>query len=206
MPETGFAIPARKFLRLVLALFVVLAGVVSVSLVTQSTASAASCVSQSSDGVWNIAKGCFSTEIPGAHVCADITPGENTAIECTDLVVTDANGTAQMWGEGEFYCQGAHPQCLGMNVKVGFSWTDFNNAQQDVSDAKPYVCNPSTNACPNGGRAMVAAAHDTVFTDCFNAYTWLPAGNVISVQGVGSAYHSPSELDSPKTLEVCLAS
>jgi hypothetical protein len=205
MSKTGFAIPARKFLRFVLALFVVFASVVSVSLVTQSTASAASCVSESG-GTWFVAKGCFSAEIPGAHVCAPITPGENTAIQCTDLYATDANGAAQIWGEGEFYCQGAHPQCQGMNVRVGFSWTDLNNLQQDVSDPRTYTCNPTVGACPNGGRAMVSTAHSDVFTTCFQLYTWLPAGNVISVQGVSSAYHSPTELDSPKTLDMCLAS
>ncbi|HEX5119441.1 MAG TPA: hypothetical protein VFW65_29980 [Pseudonocardiaceae bacterium] len=142
---------------------------------TQTTANAASCVTESG-GTWFVGKGCTSVEIPGVHVCADIAPGENTAIECTDLAATDTASAHEIWGVGEFYCQGAHPQCQGMNVKVGLSWTDLHSGTQHISALRPYMCNPTVGACPNGGRAMVSTAHSSVFTDCFQLYTFLPAG------------------------------
>jgi hypothetical protein len=212
--------PSRNGPRSLLALFVLLLATVFASFMTQQAAQAAAaspsavqpaaaCVVpyNSSAGAWEVPWGCSSGEVAGAHVCAYVGPstGASTAVECTDIYVTNNSSATEMWGEGEFYCQGSHPQCLGMNVNVGLSQTNEDNGSIVTGPAQNYKCNPGVGACPTSGRAMVSTGHDAIHSNtCYEAYTWDPAGNVISVNGASAAYHSASELDSPKTLQICL--
>jgi hypothetical protein len=207
MPENAATLrkfPTTRSLRFLLSLLVVLAGAVSISLATPHAAQAATCVSGSGTS-FSVSRGCASQRIPGAHVCANVGPssGATTAVQCSDLYATDTSSGVELWGEGEFYCQGASPQCAGMNVNIGFSYTDVDTGAEVTGDARNYKCNPTVGACPNGGQAAVATLHSSVPQDCFNLYSWEPTGNVISVKGASSAYHSTKEHDSLH-IQLCL--
>jgi hypothetical protein len=199
-----------RSLRFLLSLLVVLAGAVSISVATPHAAQAATppppppCVSGSGTS-FTVHRGCASQRIPGAHACANIGPstGATTAVQCADLYATDTTGGVELWGEGEFYCQGASPQCAGMNVNIGFSYTDLDTGAESTGNPRNYTCNPTVGACSNGGKAEVSTAHSSVPQDCFQLYSWEPVGNVISVKGVSGAYHSMTENRS-LNIQLCL--
>jgi hypothetical protein len=178
------------------------------------------CTPYKLNGDWYVNYGCKNVEIPASHICAAIDNGATVngvkAIQCADIYVSndDTNDPptypwADIWGEGEFYCQGpnGYVHCGGMNVNVGMSYAIFLGGHAGVGTTLPrrnYKCNPNPGpACPTSGRAMLASVHsgEVENSACWQTYAWLPAGNTIAIDGV--ALHSIGELDSPKTLTVC---
>jgi hypothetical protein len=205
----------RRGVKILCALFIVLGAVVSVSVETQHTAEAASCLAFQSQGDWHVPFGCSNVRIASgnqsAHHCIVVgksADGKTQGVECADLYVTNTKTVGDIWGEGEFSCSGAHPQCLGMNVEVWVSEHEIDPA----STAKgAYEC--TTSGCPNGHAADVSTSHLDVGQDCFSAYSFeLPDGqnferqdnhDVLSINGASSASHAVRENDSYR-VTVCL--
>jgi hypothetical protein len=198
-----------RMVRLVLSAFVVLAATASMSVAAPAVARAApaACVSGSNSTGYQISRGCYSQRIPGTHVCAPVGPatGANTAVECADLYVTDdATGHGQLWGEGEFYCQPADEQCLGMNVNVVGFYIDLTHGGTGGLAETKYVCNPTVGACPSGGEAAVATGHSaTVVQTCLEPIASENAGEVISVPGTTAAYHTTTDNGTSGPPAVC---
>jgi hypothetical protein len=137
------------------------------------------------------------------------------AIECADLYVTNDNpdeNRYELWGEGEFYCQGArhtgqaYYQCDGMNVNVGVAHAAIlSNGSTGVGTADParnYKCNPTVGACPANDKVWWASNHFGYFNvaSCEQTYAYLPVDNVIAFLGV--AIHTQVEWDS-YTVNIC---
>ena len=163
---------------------------------------AASCTptENTTTDIWIIPYGCSAVVIPPSHKCQifNLIPvnfgGLLEAIQCVDVYATNVSGHQEVWGEGEFYCQGEYVQCQGMNVNVDFSYTD-NPANGNVTvPLRNYKCNGS--GCPDGGRALISTQHSPGdgYLYGFLAETNEPAGNVITVGGL--AIHNQYSLDS----------
>jgi hypothetical protein len=134
------------------------------------------------------------------------TNGGTSAVECADIYVNTptSSGWADIWGEGEYYCQGQHPQCLGMNVENSIVVSSSTFGPPDTESSGNFKCNPNVGACPNGGRQFVGTPHVPVQENNHAAvYAFDPAGEVISINGASSASHSTSELDTqPMNLQI----
>lgn len=202
-----------RSIRFVVALLLIFGGAAALSAGTQGSAVAASagCVSQysSTDGAWLVPSGCTAVPIPGAHTCESLgTTGTTQGVACADIYATNSGGTFQVWGEGVYYCQGEYVQCLGMNVDVSFSITDLTTrGETGPVPLVHYTCNPDVGACPSSAAypAMVSTEHiDVDPNDGFATYSFLPAGQVISVNGASAAYHSTKELDGPPNEDLIL--
>jgi hypothetical protein len=208
-------------LRLLLALLLVLGATVSVSVAAQRSALAAkvNCAPQEDgDGEWHVLVGCASIRIPAAHNCAIIGSSfnnETLGIECADLYVTNTDSAQQIWGEGEFYCQGPNPKCLGMNVTV---WISARGNGFVAATAKgSYVCN-TRPSCPDGGEAKVATSHLDVGENCVLTHSFEPVDGarittgpfttytnheVISIEGATAASHAYL-VNNSQNLNICL--
>jgi hypothetical protein len=134
------------------------------------------------------------------------TTGTTTADECADVAVANSSGGAQIWGEGEFYCQSEVTECQGMNVSVYDNVENSSGTDYDSPNSN-YKCNPDVGFCPDGGRAMVSTQHFAASRGkCYFAYSIDPADGengdpqVISVEE--HAFHAEAELRS-NTMEVC---
>jgi hypothetical protein len=186
---------------------------IPVSVVIPATAAHASsaCDAIGSGNSWTVPYGCTSVLIPGSHKCValvDVFLSSGLfeeADECADIYAQNTSGVEQVWGVGEFYCQGQYTQCQGMNVTVDMSWSEGSLEAATTAPAH-YKCNPSPGpACP-GGRKPVSTtrgnADDSGAGDCVNTYSWDPydgwKGNseVISIKPDGTAIHTGAELDS----------
>jgi hypothetical protein len=209
---------AHRGTKIMCALLVVLGGVVAVSVETTHTAQAADCLAFQSESNWDIPFGCSGVRIPAAHHCMVVgksADGKTQGVDCADLYVTNTKTTEDIWGEGEFSCSGAHPQCLGMKVEV---WASENEDPPAVTVSGSYGC--TTTGCPNGRAADVSTTHMPVDNGCFSAYSFEPADQqtvstgplkhytnheIISINGATSASHAPRENDSNR-VNVCLDS
>lgn len=151
-------------IRMLCVLVCALGMAVPVTAALPATARAASCLSQAANGDWHIAYGCNSVLIPASHACKQTgeisdSHGVTTTDECADLAVTNVSGATQIWGVGEFYCQGAFTQCQQMQVSV---WVDVYRISDGLDTWSPYrIYTCSGGGCPSGGRAMVSTAHIT---------------------------------------------
>jgi hypothetical protein len=153
----------------------------SMSAATQGSALAAGCALQPN----NIAPNgnCFTQNL--AHVCERISPASNAdqAIICTDIYASwtaasvTSSGRFDVWGTGEYYCQGASQQCKGMNVKNSLAiWAYatqtpegpvsgpiFPDSPTDTESSNSYTC--STTSCPittsASTRVYVSTTHYT---------------------------------------------
>lgn len=215
MPEntvTSWGRPARRGVRVLLALFLVLGAAIFVSAATPRTALASSCVTNSGNNQVQFSQGCYS--IPITHSCQVIgysSGGGTQAVECADIYVTWASDSAdpEMWGVGEFYCQGVYAQCAGMNVisRVNVS-PDLSVIEGGPGGggtlSNRYLCNPSVGACPNGGRAQVSSGHISDYSElpeepgvgaCYTVTATEPAGNVIAIPYT-AAIHSGGDVSS----------
>ncbi len=190
-----------------------------VSAATQIPAHAASCTPVQKGSQWWIPYGCSGVIIPASHRCYQLgsttdSAGTTDADECADISAANDGGStgyAQLWGEGEFYCQGVYSQCQGMNVNIDFSYTVDNSIGGAwTAPERNYTCNPNPGpACPDGGRALISTEHATVLTtQCDTTYSWDPydgwngLAQVISVTPAGVAEHAAYENDSYQ-LDVC---
>lgn len=173
---------------------------------TSAQAATVNCTGTTIDGsVFYVNYGQSGCVVPISHKCAQVgsAAGSETADECADVTVTDNSSAAQLWGTGEFYCQGPSDKCDEMSVKVGVSVTN-ENGQSIASTAysSTYVC---TSGCPNGGRALVSTSHLGSGYDCYWVYSWDPKGESF-IDGTDVSHTSASELDSNYggNLQVCL--
>jgi len=202
---------ARTSHRILLTLFLTLGAAVSLSVATQHAALASGCLS-GGNGTYAVAFGCDNVRIPAAHHCMEVahsSNGQTEGIECADLYVTnDAN--QEMWGEGEFYCQGASPQCLGKSVTIWASAKDNGSAGPADTEHGGYAC--TTSGCPNGGQARVSTAHFIGLAGCIPTYSFEPKDGatingvinheIIKVNGAPEASHAGQENDSAR-VTVC---
>jgi hypothetical protein len=213
LPRKG---PAHKGVRLLLALFLVVATTAFALVVVEHTAQAATCAAQKEANGYHIPNGCSSVPIPAAHHCMVVgtsNDGTTQGVECADLYATNsAQNEFDVWGEGEFYCQGSHPRCLGMNVEVWFSITVAGIHPATTTNGT-YKCNTTSPACPNGGQAAIATTHWQGFGPvpanyCVVAQSFEPAdgaivttapnknytnSEVISINGASAASHARAE-------------
>jgi hypothetical protein len=196
--------------RILLALFITFGSVVFATAATSGAAWAASgCTATLDDGDYVISQSvtCYGLQV--VHECVTIGSTSNTsAVECSDVYAnTDSgNDTAQLWGNGEYYCQGTYSQCEGMNVKNTFS---LNSNSSSAS----FTCNDTSSLCPNGSRQNVGTAKVQVSEVnqyfpvdtpvCYSVTASDPAGNVIAVYGASSAFHASSA--ETTAIEVCFS-
>jgi hypothetical protein len=121
---------------------------------------------------------------PGSRL-RRISPASNAdqAIICTDIYASwtaasvTSSGRFDVWGTGEYYCQGASQQCKGMNVKNSLAiWAYatqtpegpvsgpiFPDSPTDTESSNSYTC--STTSCPittsASTRVYVSTTHYT---------------------------------------------
>ena len=123
--------------RLLLALVLALGMTAFASMATQQSAHAA------------VAPAAFGV----MHKCEVIgtAPNGNQAVVCSDINAAAVAGGFELWGTGEYFCQGPSVQCAGIRASNNLLTPDgsFGN--------RPFVC--LTTACPNSGRAMVSTTH-----------------------------------------------
>jgi len=161
---------------------------------------------------------CFNVGL--AHKCEQIGPtlsNGNTADICVDITTSwtsgpGINGSLDIWGTGEYYCQGPSTQCKGIHGQnslrvvagaTAASEFDFSSTQS----SRDYTC--STTSCPDGGRAMVSTTHytggiaDFHPNPCFTVTETIPTGNAILVNGTSTAFHPPANFS--VTASICYA-
>jgi hypothetical protein len=110
----------------------------------------------------------------------------NQAVVCNDINKAATAGGFELWGTGEYFCQGPSVQCKGIHASNSLI-TSFGDAQSPA-----FSC--STTACPNGGRAMVSTAHVFVPAGfCVVAVATIPAGDAILVNGTSTAFHPAAD-------------
>lgn len=207
-----FATARRNSARILLALLCATGIAGSVTVVTESSAQAATpaCNGVSASGYFKVYSGQPSCIVPNSHKCMQVGSasdnGQETANECADISVLDSGSTTDIWGTGEFYCQGVSLKCDEIDVTVGISATPTSDPLAAASTAysSEYVC---TSGCPNGGRAMVSTTHLHGMgpNACYWIYSWDPTGEKF-IDGAGASHTSSTELDSNygQNFELCL--
>ncbi|HEY2670597.1 MAG TPA: hypothetical protein VGJ07_09510 [Rugosimonospora sp.] len=207
---------------LICALGLAVPAVAATSTAANATPVPPDCTAWQEYGDWYLPYGCVGETIPASHTCQrlessyGVTSVDGIApIECTDIAFNNNNydngynPQGDLWGEGEFYCQASngYHQCGGMNVNVDMWYNQVGDWSAGFNKTKNYKCNPSPGpACPTPaqGRAMVSTPHGAnLYTHvCYYIKTWLPAGNVISIDG--TAIHSINQVTTQQ-LTVCFA-
>jgi hypothetical protein len=224
MPENNAAPrkkPARRGVRLLLAVLLALGAAVSVSAATQGSARAAACDpvnGQFPNG------NCYNYVL--SHVCEQISPSSNAdqADICTDIYASwtaasySSQGTLDIWGVGEYYCQGASVQCKGVNASNTLAVTGHpagGGTTHASESSGTYMC--STTSCPNGGRVKWPTGHFTApiasgvnegtksYTACYDLSSTIPSGNAILVSDTSTAYHPLYDFTRSRS-NVCFAS
>ena len=106
--------PMSRGMRILAALLITAATVISLSAATQGSALAASCApgwtgSEVQNGTtldFPVAVSCYNYGI--SHVCHDMGSSNSVhAIECEDLYISWNNSTYSIWSVGDYYCQAA---------------------------------------------------------------------------------------------------
>jgi hypothetical protein len=207
---------------LLLALLVVIGSTVSVSLGTQQSALAAGCdpTGNAMSGYYFPVATCYTYQV--AHLCeviGTLPANGNQAVVCTDIYTAWSTNedpeTFDIWGDGEYYCQGPSEQCKGMNVKntldVSAGTVAIGDGNPSESESSPtYTC--STTSCPNGAREKVATTHymgagpafpplGAQQPPCFVVTATVPQGDAILVNGTTTAYHPT--FDFPVSAKLC---
>jgi hypothetical protein len=205
--------PVSKGVRLLAAALFVLGVMVSVSAATQSAALAAGC---SPSGNNYPTANCYNYSV--SHVCEEISPSGDAdqANICTDIYTSwtqasaTSSGSFDIWGVGEYYCQGASAQCKGINGQNSLAISEVAGGSGSFSESsRDYTC--STTACPDGGRAQVATAHLTGTipsaigamgkpNQCFTVTATVSSGDAILTNDAGSAYHAAKNFSTTATI------
>ena len=221
-----FMKPAPRGSGLLLSLLFVIGSTVSVSLGTQQSALAATSgcapTGDAMSGYYFPVATCST--YPVVHLCeviGTLSANGNQALVCTDIYTSWATNvdpaTFDIWGDGEYYCQGASGQCKGMNVKntldvsPGAVALEEGNPSESESSLS-YTCGGATS-CPNGKRVFLATTHyagDVLNTPqfggqlpppaCYVVTATVPQGDAILVNGTTAAYHPPFDLPVSATL------
>jgi hypothetical protein len=217
-----FKRPRIRIARIIAAAVFALGIALPVSAAIPAAAAQASSCSQvpwKAFGDWYLPYGC-SGLLPASHVCVEY-PGVGMVngsaiqpIQCADIAYKNVdynNGfddSGELWGEGEFYCQGEATECQGMNVSV-YDKVENSSGTDYTSPNSNYKCNPDVGFCPDGGRVKVSTQHFAASRGkCYFASSVDPADDengdgdpqVISVEE--HAFHAESELPS-NTTELC---
>jgi hypothetical protein len=164
---------SRRLARILLALAFVAGMTVSFSAATGQRALAVSCgpgISTTStvDGqtvttlIYPFNATCVNE--PVDHQCADIgNHGGVHAIECADIYMSFSAANINLWGEGEYYCQGpfGYKQCVAMSVDQVFEFGVLGSNPDGVGTyghpGGSYTC--GGGSCPASGRAWVDTYH-----------------------------------------------
>lgn len=142
------------------------------------------------------------------HLCKAIgtLPNGNQAVVCSDIEVAPASGGVEVWGEGEYYCQGPDRQCNGIHADNTMSFFTINAIPPYAAGFQntPYQC--STTGCPNGpgtdNRAKVSTPHRYIVTkECDSVTATVTTGAAVLVKGTSQAFHPQSAVT--VTDEVC---
>jgi hypothetical protein len=173
-----FKKPSRKAARILLALVCIVGIMVSVSAATEQHALALSCspappTTGTVEGYevttlkYTIGAMCSNVEVD--HQCEDIgSHGGVDAIECADIWMSFSTANINLWGDGEYYCQGpfGYKQCAAMSVDQIFEFGVLGSNPNGVSTyghpGGNYTC--SGSSCPSGttsttGRAWIDTYH-----------------------------------------------
>jgi hypothetical protein len=147
--------------------------------------------STSANATWYIPSAGCGSVIPSSHNCKIIATSADTSatsltqgVECVSVYTKwTSPDSAQIWGEGQFYCQGENSQCLRMNVAIDLSVIDIDKGAAAVTvPLKNYSCAAD---CPAIGRAVVDTERVVVTptSHCYQTFAWEPVGNVVGVNG-----------------------
>lgn len=195
----------RGGVRLLLLMSLVIGSLAGVSLAAQQPAmAAAGCAGipgGNGDLLFHAAGPCYT--VPVAHKCEAIgTLGNgNQADICTDIYTSYDTTRYEIWGTGEYYCQGPSVQCKGIHagntMTITLSLDAIANGDPDPHNpytSPSYEC--STTSCPNGDRAKLSTGHYGTTKGggafCVGAQATIPTGDAILVQGTSTAYHPGS--------------
>jgi hypothetical protein len=137
------------------------------------------------------------------HSCVAIgtLPNGNQAVICSDIELQPVSGGVEVWGEGEYYCQGPDRQCNGIHAdnNMTFITTNVIPPFQGTVQNNPYQC--ITTGCPNGGRAAVSTPHRFINTQqCDNIVATVSTGAAILPKGTSQAFHPGSDLSVTQTI------
>jgi hypothetical protein len=167
--------PPGKTVRILLALVFIVGMTAAFSAATEQHALALSCnpgitTTKPIDGVkvttltYTFGATCYND--PVDHQCVDMGGhGGVDAIECADIEMSFSPTGLNVWGVGEYYCQGpfGYKQCAAMSVDQVFYFGAFGSDPNGVSTyGHPggyYTC--SGSGCPTNPtpRAMVGTYH-----------------------------------------------
>jgi hypothetical protein len=199
-------------LRLLLFVSLVLSATAGVSLAAQLPAMASSCAAIASGNgnlLFHAAGPCYT--VPVAHKCEAIgTLGNgNQAVVCSDIYTSYDTTHFEIWGTGQYYCQGPAVQCKGIHagntLVITLSLDAIANGNPEPNNplgSPSYQC--STTSCPNGGHVQLSTGHYGAAKGagafCIGAQATIPAGDAILVQGASTAFHPGSAFSASEEL------
>lgn len=170
--------PSRRATRLLLVLVFIVGMTIFFSAATGQHALALSCSPGSTttgtvDGEtvttlhYTFGATCNTVEVD--HQCVDMgSHGSVDAIECADVYMSFSPSNLNLWGEGEYYCQGpfGYKQCAAMSVDqvlyFGVLGSDPNGVGTYGHPGGYYTCSGSgcpSATSPTNQRAKVATYH-----------------------------------------------
>jgi hypothetical protein len=119
-----------------------------------------------------------------AHKCETIgtAPNGNQAVVCSDINMAVGSAGTQVWGTGEYFCQGPSVQCAGIHAS-----NNLTVPGHGTMGTQPFQ--GTTAGCPDGGRARVSTTHFTVFSGCFTVTGTVDDSAAILVNGSSTAFH-----------------
>jgi hypothetical protein len=141
------------------------------------------------------------------HACRAIgtLPNGNQAVVCSDIELQPVSGGVEVWGEGEYYCQGPDVQCNGIHADNNMTFITVSGFPPVVGTVQnnPYQC--VTTGCPNAAppnnRALVATPHRFIKTsECDNIVAVVSTGAAILPKGTSQAFHPGSDLSVTQTV------
>jgi hypothetical protein len=142
-----------------------------------------------------------------AHSCVAIgtLPNGNQAVVCSDIELQLVPDGVEVWGEGEYYCQGPDVQCNGIHANNNMTFITVSGFPPVVGTVQnnPYQC--STTACPNAAppnnRALVSTPHRFIINgECDNIVATVSTGAAILPKGTSQAFHPGSNLSVTQTI------
>jgi len=137
------------------------------------------------------------------HSCVVIgtLPNGNQAAICADIELQLVPDGVEVWGEGEYYCQGPDRQCNGIHADNNMTFITVSGFPPVVGTVQnnPYQC--VTTGCPNGGRAFVSTPHRFIIDgECDNIVATVSTGAAILPKGTSRAFHPGSDLSVTQTI------
>jgi len=174
--NSAYRILARRSARIPLALFFIVGMTLAASAATQQRALASSCAAESAGTITIFGQKQTDLIIPSNTTCYNVVlehvckvmggNGGVEAIECADIDASWTYGQIEVWGEGEYYCQGSdgYARCAAMSVdqlmktNEGAIDGEGTGTEQYGHPGGNYTC--SGSSCSTA-RAMVSTYHFT---------------------------------------------